>query len=256
MLISRDAMPDRTIKRVSAREGYDIWSDTYDSTPNPVVAMDSRHTIELLSPKQGELILDAGCGTGRHLKQLLVVGALPIGIDFSPGMLNAAHHNCPDVPLAAANLDHPLPFQTASFDAVLCSLIGEHLTELPSLSREFYRALRPAGRLVFSVYHPDMAAAGIEANFEKQGVEYRLGAVHYTVREHIDYFENSGFSDITVREFTGDEELASSVPSAAKYIGFPLLLVLTARKPEHASGSGDRRCPNRLSRESQRERVR
>lgn len=223
-------MPEKKIKRVSAREGYDLWSETYDSTPNPVVAMDSRHTIELLCARQRELILDAGCGTGRHLKQLIVSESFPIGIDFSHGMLNEAHRNYPAVPLALADLEYPLPFQSASFDAVLCSLIGEHLTQLGALSREFHRVLKSRGRLVFSVYHPEMAAAGIEANFEKNGVEYRLGAVHYTVREHIDLFQSAGFVEIAAREFNGDEELARVVPSAAKYIGFPLLLVLTARK--------------------------
>src|SRR5512132_4151287 len=101
-------MPAKKIKRVTAREGYDLWSETYDSTPNPVVAMDSRHTIELLSAKEGELILDAGCGTGRHLRHLLLSGTIPIGIDFSYGMLNAAHRNFPIVPLALADLEHPL----------------------------------------------------------------------------------------------------------------------------------------------------
>lgn len=223
-------MPAKKIKRVSAREGYDLWSETYDSTPNPVVAMDSRHTIDLLSAKEGELILDAGCGTGRHLTQLLLAGTMPIGIDFSWGMLNAAHRNCPGVDLALADLERPLPFQPVSFDAVLCSLIGEHLSELPALSQEFHRVLKPGGRLVFSVYHPEMAAAGIEANFEKEGVEYRLGAVHYTVQKHIDSFEDAGFVDIDAREFKGDDELAKSVSSGSKYIGFPLLLVLTARR--------------------------
>src|SRR5262245_59563277 len=35
-------------KRVSVQAGYDLWSETYDATPNPVVAMDARHTVELL----------------------------------------------------------------------------------------------------------------------------------------------------------------------------------------------------------------
>lgn len=224
-------MPAKKIEHVSARDGYDLWSESYDSTPNPVVAMDSRHTLESLQPRQGELILDAGCGTGRHLEQMLSAGATPIGLDFSYGMLRVAHRNYSDMPLVLADLERLLPLDRACFDAVLCALIGEHLRELAALSREFYRVLKPRGRLIFSVYHPEMAAAGIEANFEQQGVEYRLGAVHYTVQEHIDFFEAAGFVEVAAREFTGDEELARAVPGAAKYIGFPLLLVLTARKP-------------------------
>ena len=76
-------MPAKKIEHVSARQGYDLWSETYDSTPNPVVAMDSRHTIKLLAPARDELILDAGCGTGRNLKPLFLAGSTAVGIDFS-----------------------------------------------------------------------------------------------------------------------------------------------------------------------------
>lgn len=227
-------MTAKKIERVGPREGYDIWSEAYDSTPNPVVAMDLRYTIALLAPQAGELILDAGCGTGRNFSKLQHAGSSTIGIDFSHGMLNVARRNLThiqaDFPLLLADLEHTLPFQTGSFDAVLCALIGEHLSALQSVLREFYRVLRPGGRLVFSVYHPDMAAAGIEANFEREGVEYRLGAFHYTVGEHQRFLLEAGFVDTTTAEFTGDEELSRSVPSAAKFLGFPILLVLTAKK--------------------------
>src|SRR5215475_15036169 len=73
--------PPNRKERVSVRKGYDLWSVTYESTPNPVVTMDSRHTIKILAPAEGELILDAGCGTGRNLKPLLTAGATAIGID-------------------------------------------------------------------------------------------------------------------------------------------------------------------------------
>ncbi|HXF40845.1 MAG TPA: class I SAM-dependent methyltransferase [Blastocatellia bacterium] len=223
-------MVKKKIERVSAREGYDLWSETYDVTPNPVVAMDSRHTIKVLAPEKDELILDAGCGTGRNLKQLLQAGSRPIGIDFSQGMLSVARREHPDVPLALADLEQPLPFVTATFDAVLCALIGEHLRNLSAVFREFQRVLKKGGRLVFSVYHPAMSAAGIEANFERSGVEYRLGAVHYSVDEHIRLLEDGGLSEIRAREFDGDEELVRLVPSAAKYLDSPVLLVLSATK--------------------------
>jgi len=223
-------MTAKKIERLSVRAGYDLWSRTYDSTPNPVVAMDSRHTVKLLSPQQGEAILDAGCGTGRNLKELLVSGSLPTGVDFSHGMLKVASQYYPEVPIALADLERPLPFRDERFDAVLCSLIGEHLSALGGVLQEFHRVLKPGGRLVFSVYHPEMSAAGIEANFEQEGIEYRLGAFHYTVQEHVDLFESTGFANIVVKEFAGDDTLVSSLPSAEKYLGFLILLVLAARK--------------------------
>jgi len=223
-------MINKKIERVGARQGYDLWSDTYDLTPNPVVAMDSRHTIKLLAPAQNELILDAGCGTGRNLNQLLQAGRKPFGIDFSEGMLSVARREYPNVPLALADLEQPLPFANGTFYAILCALIGEHLSNISAVFREFYRVLKNGGRLTFSVYHPAMSAAGIEANFERPGIEYRLGAVHYSVDQHIHLLGDAGFSEIRAREFDGDEELVRLVPSAIKYLGSPVLLVLSATK--------------------------
>lgn len=219
------------IQHVGARQGYDLWSESYDATPNPVVTMDSRHTIKLLAPATGELILDAGCGTGRNLKELVVAGSEPVGIDFSLGMLTVARREIAGAPVAMANLEQQLPFRDSSFDAVLCALIGEHLSELAGVLQEFHRILKRRGRLVFSVYHPVMSAAGIEANFEHSGIEYRLGAIHYSVSEHIRLFDDAGFNQISAQEFHGDEQLIRSVPSASKYLDFPVLLVLAATKP-------------------------
>lgn len=217
-------------RRVGTREGYDLWAETYDETPNPVVAMDARYTLDVLAPRPGELILDAGCGTGRHLRSLLRAWSNPVGVDSSRGMLEIARRNFPEVPLTFADLQRPLPFENERFDAVLCALIGEHLDELPLALGEMHRVLRAGGRLVFSVYHPEMAAAGKEANFELAGVEYRLGAHRYTIEDYANLLEDAGFETPARHEFLGDKRFLSSVPSATRLLGFPVLLVFEARK--------------------------
>jgi len=58
-------------RRVSAHEGYDLWAETYDETPNPVLAMDARHTLDALAPKPDEHVLNGGCGTERHLGPMI-----------------------------------------------------------------------------------------------------------------------------------------------------------------------------------------
>lgn len=128
-----------------------------------------------------------------------------------------------------ANLDAPLPVRRRSFDAVLCALVGEHLSDLRLLFREIAISLARGGRLVFSVFHPELAAAGIEANFEREGVEYRLGALRHTVADYVDVIDRSGFRDLAVHEYCGDAELLRQIPSAARYLEQPLLLTVQAR---------------------------
>ena len=221
---------DKKVGRPGVRDGYDRWSEHYDRTPNPLVALDRRHTLRLLRPRPAERILDAGCGTGAHLGAILVAGAAPVGVDFSRGMLRVARHKYRAVPLVQADLNERLPVRSGAFDAALCALVGEHLTNLRLLFNQLADSLVRCGRLVFSVFHPEMAAAGIEANVEQGGVEYRLGAHRHRVDDYLSIIDEAGFGDVAVCEFSGDEALIREVPWAGKYLGRPLLLTVEARK--------------------------
>jgi SAM-dependent methyltransferase len=218
------------VRRLEAREGYDQWASTYDTTANPLVTLDRRYTLPFLRPSVGERILDAGCGTGWNLQLLRRAGSEPIGIDFSYGMLAVAHRKNPTAPLAQADLNRALPVRKNVFDAALCALVGEHLTNLAATFRELFVALRPGGRLVFSVFHPEMAAVGKESNFEQGGVEYRLGAYRYSVTDYLTVLDDCGFHGVQPYEFHGDQALLDEVPSATAYVGQPLLLVIEARR--------------------------
>lgn len=217
------------IRRIDPRGGYDRWAETYDATPNPVVAYDERITPALIEPKAGERILDAGCGTGRHIGRLLSAGATVTGMDFSEGMLAIAASRYPAVEFVEGDLQATWPFEDGDFDAVLCALVGEHLDEIDTVAGEMRRVTRSGGRAVFSVYHPAMSAAGKEAHFAQDGIEYRLGAVHHELADYLAAFEAAGFAEIEASEHAGDDELMAINPEWERYRDFPLLVAFRMR---------------------------
>jgi SAM-dependent methyltransferase len=221
----------RRVSRPGVREGYDRWAESYDRSPNPVVALDRRYAFSCLAPRPGERILDAGCGTGANLRALLHAGSRPLGVDFSRGMLRVARRAAPGVPLAQADLERGLPLARRVCDALLCTLVSEHLREPLALFREAVAVLRPGGRFVFSAFHPELAAAGVEANFEQDGVEFRLGAERHTTDDFLSRIHDAGFRGLRWRELRADAALVEEVPEARKYLGRPLLLMIEALRP-------------------------
>jgi SAM-dependent methyltransferase len=218
------------IERPGVRAGYDRWAAHYDATPNPVVALDRRHTVRALDPRPGERVLDAGCGTGAHLAAVHAAGGRALGLDFSRGMLRVAQRNAPGAQLVQADLCRELPVRPAAFDALLSSLVSEHLKDLRRFFRGCFGALRRGGRLVFSAFHPEPALSGIEANFTQDGTEYRLGAERYSVSDYLNHIADAGFVRVSWREVAADSRLAQEIPAAARHVGRPLLLLVCAER--------------------------
>ena len=100
-------------------------------------------------------VLDAGCGPGLYLTELLIRGARVTGFDASREMVDLARTRIgPGVSIDHAVLGEELPYPDGSFDAAVCALAIHHTDDLATAFAEFHRVLRPGGLLLVSTSHP------------------------------------------------------------------------------------------------------
>src|ERR1700735_2305308 len=77
-----------SIPRLPPRDAYRLWSTTYDAQPdNVVLALEGDLFAELSAPApvEGGVVVDIGCGTGRHWARLFARRPRFLrGVDSSP----------------------------------------------------------------------------------------------------------------------------------------------------------------------------
>ncbi|WP_328483431.1 class I SAM-dependent methyltransferase [Streptomyces sp. NBC_00377] len=114
-----------------------------------------------LGLREGDRVLDAGCGTGRALTPLrAAVGpsGVVVGADLTPAMLAAAGRAGRDRAALLMLTDvTALPLRSASLDAVFGAGLLAHLPRPQDNLRELARVVRPGGTL--ALFHPIGRAA-------------------------------------------------------------------------------------------------
>ena len=133
---------------------FDSWPQRYDAwfqTPigRLVKAYESKIVLGLLRPGRGEIILDAGCGTGIFTRDFLAAGARIVGLEISWPMLTAARQKI------SRDFFHEvlgdmikLPFKENRFDKVVSVTALEFVKDAEGAVRELFRVTRPGGRVV------------------------------------------------------------------------------------------------------------
>ena len=245
----REVLDDPAFEQAEAtpefdpKEGYALWSDSYDEPGNPIVALEEAVVHELIRSAPPGRALDAACGTGRHTAHLARLGHQVIGVDLTPDMLARARERLPEAEFQTADL-RELPAEDASFELIVCALALAHLPELDDPVSELARVLAPGGRLVVSVLHPFQALLGWHAPFT--GKDGRRGFVREHPHLHADYlaaFANAGLKvlacqepPLTERHVTAKRRAFRHLPAATAeaYLGLPAVLVWEAEKPRPA----------------------
>ncbi|MEU5691337.1 class I SAM-dependent methyltransferase [Actinosynnema sp. NPDC020468] len=143
----------------TARTAYDKVAVSYgdllrdDLAGNPF----DRHVLGLFADLVTGRVADVGCGTGRITGFLRGLGVDVFGVDLSPGMLDVARHDHPDVDFEVGSmLDLAVP--DGSLGGVLAwySVIHVPWEHHPAVYAEFHRVLAPGGHLLLAFHVGDV----------------------------------------------------------------------------------------------------
>lgn len=110
--------------------------------------------------QRGDIILDLGCGEGRHVINAYLAGdVMALGVDLSLRDLTTAQQRfspfAQDTAAKQFFLQQAdatrLPFADESIDKIICSEVLEHIENYQAVLREIYRVLKPDGIVAISV---------------------------------------------------------------------------------------------------------
>ena len=215
------------LNKIASREGYDLWSNTYDHYPNPTVAIDDRHFPAQWRRLNGRNVLEVGCGTGRHTSRLAAQGNRVTGIDISPGMLAVARRKLlgvAGVALIEGDFLSANAIPEGAFDALVASLVVEHVRNLPAFFERARDALRPGAEVHLSEIHPLRAAQGILAHFKMpDGEQFDLESVPHPEGAIESAAQSAGLGLIHRRDAFGDKELSALNSKWERYLGVPMI---------------------------------
>jgi ubiquinone/menaquinone biosynthesis C-methylase UbiE len=133
---------------------FDEWPEKYDQWfTTPVGSLVRKYESELilnfLNPAPGEMILDAGCGTGVFTRDIIMRGSQVIGLDISFQMLRRAREKSGGVRFLPIWGDiSTLPFRAESFDKVVSITALEFIDDAKSAVAELFRVTRRGGLVV------------------------------------------------------------------------------------------------------------
>ncbi len=142
----------------------------------------------LLAVRQGEQILDVGCGNGVTSRRLAHLGARVVATDYSARFLELARSRSQDLSdrieyrqVNAADEEQLLALGEGRFDALVCNMALMDMPVIDPLARAGRRLLAPGGRFIFAVQHPAYNSSAVrlcaETETRDDGLEITRHAV-------------------------------------------------------------------------------
>ncbi|WP_079513683.1 class I SAM-dependent methyltransferase [Rossellomorea marisflavi] len=172
------------------------WNATHYDDKIGFVSLYGKGLIDILDPKEGEEILDLGCGTGDLTQEIGEFGAVVRGIDYSEDMIQRAREKYPTIYFDvgdAANFHTPQPM-----DAVFSNAALHWVRDADGVASSVARALRPGGRFVAEFggsRNVGTIISGVEEELTARGIDATSRNPWYfpTVGDYSSLLEHHGF---------------------------------------------------------------
>lgn len=115
---------------------------------------------------RGRTVLDAGCGMGRHARQMAAYAGRIVAMDFSRAIDQAAHNTADlkNVICVQGDITQP-PVVDETFDLVYSLGVLHHLADAEGAARRLLAKVKPGGRLRIYLYwkRPGLSGALLRA---------------------------------------------------------------------------------------------
>ncbi len=150
--------------------------------------------VDLLAPKDGEKILDAGCGDGTLAVEIEKRGAKVIGVDMSSEMIEACRNRGVEAYISSVT---ELKYEN-EFDAVFSNAMLHWVLDAKTAVYNISKALKPGGRFVCEFGGGNNAYALVSAMqevFDKHDDFGKFNSPWYfpSVKEYKTLLESEGF---------------------------------------------------------------
>ena len=225
------------MSRKDAETYYDEFSSWYErERGRGYHAFLDRMEIATAAPHiQGKEILEAGCGTGLVLEGLARLADKAVGVDISAGMLDKARARGLDVVKGSVT---DLPFDDASFAAVVSFKVLAHVPDLRRALAECARVTRPGGVLVLEFYNK----ASIRYLVKKLKPAHKVADATFDTQVHTAYHTWEDILNLLPQNVTPIDQAGIRVVAPTyHFYKLPGLGRLTERVEELASASNLRR---------------
>ncbi len=162
-------------------------------------------------------LLEIGCGTGKNTSWLVNKCKQLTAIDFSAKMLNIAREKITDnkVHFKQADITKPWTFDKANF--ITCSLVLEHIQNLPFIFEQAASVLETGGKFYIAELHPYKQLQGSRAKFERDGNLLQLEFYVHHISDYLHAAKSNNFVCDSLEEWF-DTNDRNQIPRLVSYI--------------------------------------